>query len=160
MEHFLNKLSSYNFFNYLLPGVLFATLAEVYTSYSFTHPNLVITVFAYYFIGMVISRFGSLVFEPIMKTINFVSFVEHEAFVKAVSRNPRLEILFESSNTYRTVASAFVLLLLAKLYEVLNLYFSLSGNLTTLLTALLIMFLFSYRKQTAYINRTIKAIND
>jgi len=52
MKEILDKISSYNFFNYLLPGILFVVITEEFTSYSFIQENLVLGVFIYYFIGL------------------------------------------------------------------------------------------------------------
>jgi hypothetical protein len=65
MKEILDKLSSYNLFNYLLPGIIFVVLASEITRYSFIHDDIVIGAFLYYFIGLVISRFGSLAIEPL-----------------------------------------------------------------------------------------------
>ena len=66
MEDLLAKISSYNFFNFLFPGVIFAVIAERVTSYTFLHNNLVIDFFVCYFIGLTISRVGSLLLEPLL----------------------------------------------------------------------------------------------
>lgn len=68
-------------------------------------------------------------------------------------------MLSEVNNTYRTLASLFSLLLLLKLYVKLEGRFpSLKEWDATILTLLLlVMFLFSYRKQTSYITRRITA---
>jgi hypothetical protein len=54
MKELLDKISSYNLFNYLLPGVLFATLAEYLTSYHLVQDDLVVGAFVYYFMGLVV----------------------------------------------------------------------------------------------------------
>ena len=76
MNYLLNQLSSYNIFNYLLPGILFVVAAEAFTDYSFLQRDLVVGVFVYYFIGMAVSRFGSLVVEPILKKMSWVTFAD------------------------------------------------------------------------------------
>ena len=63
MKEIIDKLSSYNIFNYLLPGVLFVAIAKNFTEYNLILDNDFIGAFFYYFIGMVISRFGSLIIE-------------------------------------------------------------------------------------------------
>ena len=65
MSDLIDKLSSYNIFNYLLPGTLFAGAGSAFTSFDFTFDNLFIAGFAYYFFGLVISRIGSLVIEVV-----------------------------------------------------------------------------------------------
>ena len=59
MSDILDKMSSYNIFNYLLPGTLFAGIGSKYSSYSLIQDDLVIGVFTYYFFGLVISRVGA-----------------------------------------------------------------------------------------------------
>ena len=69
MSEILDKLSSYNIFNYLLPGTLFAVAGDAFTSYSFVQKDVLVAVFAYYFMGLVISRIGSLMIEPFLASI-------------------------------------------------------------------------------------------
>lgn len=51
MSDVLDKLSSYNIFNYLLPGTLFAAAGSSYSSFEFRFDNLFIAGFACYFFG-------------------------------------------------------------------------------------------------------------
>lgn len=153
MKEILDKVTSYNLFNYLLPGTLFIVILDGFTQYSFTQDNLIIAAFVYYFAGLIISRIGSLVIEPILKKSKFVEFAEYKDFVMASKSDPKLEYLSETNNMYRTFISMLVLLFLFKLYELFSYH---SVFLTThedslLILALLIMFAFSYRKQTSYI---------
>ena len=45
MSDFLNKLSSYNLFNNLLPGILFVVLLNHFTQYRILQDNLLLSVF-------------------------------------------------------------------------------------------------------------------
>ena len=63
MKDLLDKLSSYNLFNYLLPGAIFVAASQRISSHAFRDENIVIELFLVYFIGMVISRVGSLTIE-------------------------------------------------------------------------------------------------
>ena len=67
MKELLDKLSSYNIFNYLLPGILFSVLASKTTELNLIQIDIILGVFVYYFIGLIISRIGSLIIEPILK---------------------------------------------------------------------------------------------
>ena len=67
MKELIDKLSTYNIFNYLFPGVLFAYILSKVSSYDLIQKDLVTGVFLYYFIGLVISRIGSLFIEPFLK---------------------------------------------------------------------------------------------
>jgi hypothetical protein len=162
MKELLDKLSSYNLFNYLLPGVLFASLASKLTRYSFIQSDIIVGVFVYYFIGLVISRVGSLIIEPILKKSRFVKFTEYEDFIFASQQDEKIELLSEANNMYRTLCSLFLLLVVLKGYQQVEVWVPVLANWNgiTLIFMLLIMFLFAYRKQTTYITRRInKAVS-
>lgn len=158
MQDIFEKLSSYNLFNYLLPGVLFVAILEKFTAYSLTQENLLIGAFVYYFVGLVISRFGSLVIEPVLRKVSFLKFGDHEDFVSASKNDPKIETLSEASNMYRTFTAMFFLFALAKIYEFVEYRFPAikEWNPYILVLLLLLMFLYSYRKQTQYITKRIK----
>lgn len=159
MKEILDKLTSYNLFNYLLPGVIFAVIAEHITRFSFKQQDIIIGAFVYYFIGLVISRVGSLVIEPALKWLRLVRFAEYKDFVAAARSDARLEVLSEQNNSYRTLCSTFLLLLALKLYDRLSASFpaTTQHQTTVLLAALSLMFLFAYRKQSTYITRRVAA---
>ena len=160
MKDFLQKLSSYNIFNYLLPGILFVGIAEKLTSYSFIHDNLLIGLFLYYFFGLIISRIGSLIVEPFLKRVKFVRFADYPDFVEASKLDSKISLLSEENNMYRTLCSLFVVLILFKIYDELkdNLPWSAdtSGLIFFLLLLVLLLLCFSYRKQTQYVVQRIK----
>lgn len=159
MKEILDKLSSYNLFNYLLPGIIFVVLVSKVTHYSFMQQDIIIGAFLYYFIGLVISRFGSLVIEPFLKWFSFLRFTDYKDFVSASKKDDKLELLSEVNNTYRTLSSLFILLFSLKLYEKIEGRFSIlkEWSAIILMMLLLIIFLLSYIKQTSYITKRIKA---
>ena len=120
MKDLLEKLSSYNLFNYLLPGTIFVAAAEILTDYRFTRTNIVVELFVYYFIGLVISRLGSLVVEPLMKSSGFASFAPYKAFVKACAADSKIELLSEQNNMFRTLCALFLALPLFKAGDALE----------------------------------------
>ena len=162
MKELLDKLSSYNLFNYLLPGVLFAAIGERVTSYSLLEKDIVVGVFVYYFIGLIISRIGSPIIEPFFKAVKFVRFAPYQDFVRASQTDTKLEVLSETNNTYRTFCSLFTALVNLKLYENLEKSHpeSFLHSTTLVLCLLLVLFCFSYRKQTTYITERIAATLD
>ena len=162
MKEILDKLSSYNIFNYLLPGILFVAIAKYLTEYNFIQENVLIGAFLYYFIGMVISRVGSLLIEPLLKKIKFVKFADYSDFISASKKDEKIELLSEVNNTYRTITSMFVVLLLLKAYSCLDrrYHFNSGISLIVLSCLILVMFLFAYRKQTGYITRRIFKANN
>jgi hypothetical protein len=159
MKEILDKLTSYNLFNYLLPGVIFSIIATEVTEYNFIQENIVIGAFLYYFIGMTISRIGSLVIEPTLKKIGFIIFADYKDFVSATEKDNKIEILSEANNTYRTFVSMIFNLLVLKGYNLLELKLSWLRDSQPIIMPiiLLIIFLLAYRKQTIYVTKRIKS---
>lgn len=108
MKELLEKLSSYNIFNYLLPGTLFATFVDGMTSLKVLQEDIVVGAFLYYFLGSVVSRVGSLIIEPILLSMKFVDYAPYAAFVQATKVDAKIEILSEQNNMYRTFIALFV----------------------------------------------------
>lgn len=159
MKDILNKISSYNIFNYLFPGVLFISFSSKLTHYSYINQDIVKGLFFYYFIGLVISRFGSIIIEPLLKKFSFIKFANYSSYIAVEKNDEKLELLSEVNNTYRTLCSLFILLILLKLYESIEIMFPSLKNWNSIiaLVSLLILFLFSYKKQSKYIEKRVNA---
>ena len=160
MKDLLDKLSSYNIFNYLLPGIIFVVIAEKLTPFSFVQKDIILGVFLYYFIGLVISRIGSLFIEPILKKIKFITFASYPDFVSASKKDDKLDILSEANNMYRTFCSLFLFLIILKCYELISTKYPVIANWNSemIVIGLLIIFLFAYKKQTKYITKRVTAL--
>ena len=158
MKEILDKLSSYNLFNYLLPGAVFIVIADSLTSYIFWQENLIVGAFLAYFIGLIVSRFGSLIVEPILKKASFLKFADYADFILASKEDPKIEMLSEANNMYRTFCSMLILLMLLKTSELIEFKYQILKNINPyiLIILLLVMFLYSYKKQTEYIVKRIK----
>lgn len=162
MKDLLDKLSSYNIFNYLLPGIIFVVLAEKLTLFSFVQKNIVLGVFLYYFIGLVISRIGSLFIEPILKKMKFITFASYSEFVSASKEDAKLDTLSEVNNMYRTFCSLFMFLIILKCYELISTKYPVvtGWNSEMLAIGLLALFLFAYKKQTNYITTRVAVFTE
>jgi hypothetical protein len=160
MKEVIEKLSSYNIFNYLFPGIVFVSFLRLVTHWDFSQSDIIVGAFIYYFIGLIVSRFGSLVIEPIFKKIKLLIFTEYKKFINASVKDPKIEILSEVNNMYRTLTSVLVLVSLLKLYEYLELNIQWLEAKTPylLIVFLLITFVFSYKKQTTYIVNRVNSI--
>lgn len=162
MNDILQKLSTYNIFNYLLPGIVFVGLLRFFTSYDLVIEEIVIGAFLYYFIGMIISRIGSILIEPILRKSKIVKFSDYGKFISASKRDEKIKLFSEINNMYRTFISMFVILLLIVVYENISKFITLNDTFKAILglLALTFLFLFSYRKQTEYINKRIRSMDD
>src|SRR5215471_3847551 len=137
-----DKLSSYNLFNYLFPGVLFVVLAAAFTKYDFVQSNILLGLFLYYFIGLIISRFGSLVLEPLLKRTGFVRFADYADLVTASKKDEQITLLSEVNNTYRTLGSLVICLGMPWLYQNLVEKFKFNHNWSIVVVGALLLALF------------------
>ena len=152
MKDLLDKLSSYNIFNYLLPGVLFAVFVDALTSFHIVQKDPVVGVFVYYFLGSVVSRVGSLIVEPLLQRFRVVVFAPYEDFVRASKADPKIDILSEANNVYRTICALMVCIGGVVLFEHAAAYYpSIKTSMPwVLIIGLFALYLISYRKQTSY----------
>lgn len=159
MNDLFGKISSYNIFNKLLPGVVFVVLAEDFTIFRFVQEDIIRGVFFYYFLGLVISRLGSLVVEPFFKLVHFVSFAPYWDFVTASSEDEKLTVLCEVINMYRTFCAMFIVLAFLKVCEQLSYHFSWVQEWKVEFVAfvMFLIFCFSYKKQCQYIKKRIES---
>lgn len=153
LSDLLDKLTSYNLFNYLLPGAVFAYFAERSLGVRLVPEDLVTAAFVYYFLGVVVSRFGSLALEPFLKKIGFVKFEPYAVYISASERDSKIEVLMEAANMYRTLVSAMMLLLMLTAYLKLETFCPALTEWRGLVgvSALALVFLLAYKKQTNYI---------
>ena len=80
MKDLLDKLSSYNLFNYLLPGILLALAIDRFALIRVVQKDIAIGIFLYYFLGSIVSRVGSLIVEPFLLKIKF-QFIDTHYFI-------------------------------------------------------------------------------
>ncbi len=117
-----------------------------------------IVLFISYFIGLIISRIGSLVIEPLLSKMKFIKYAPYAEYLKAEQKDPKIKILLEKNNMYRTMISLLVSILLVKLYEYGTINIEIINKLEVIIiiSILLVILLFSFRKQTKYIYKRIK----
>ncbi len=157
MTDLLNKISSYNLFNNLMPGILFVILVKYFVGCNLVQENVFIGLFLYYFIGMTISRFSSIAIEPLLKFSKVVKFRYYNLFIEASKIDHKLDILVETSNMFRVLFTMIFLITITKLYYSTRGFLNVSETTEkySMLGFLCFIYLLSYRKQTDYINRRI-----
>lgn len=141
----------YRTINHLFIGFLFAYFLKHTLSYDIA-PDLYTCAFVYYFSGVVISRIGSLVVEPLLQRIGFVKFGEYSKYVEASKHDSKIELFSHISENYRTFASLFITLIFLITADYV---FPLSENIGYLASTFI--FLSSYRKQVNYVTKRIDA---
>ncbi len=157
MTELLDKLESYKIFNYLYPGCLFLG-ACTYLGISIAQDqNLLITAFEAYFIGMTISRVGSIIANPVFKYFGLVKFKQYEDFVQAEKLDPKIQTLNEESNTFRTVfMTALIVLAAAGIKQAVDAEL-IAIQTIELITLVLVgvVYALAYRKHVGFIKRRV-----
>lgn len=159
LKDIIERLSSYNIFNYLLPGVIFVVVSKNITNTNMADENLILTLFVCYFVGLVISRLGSLVVEPLLKWLGYLKFSSYDKYVEASISDPVIQTLSEANNMYRTMISLFLCLFLFVVFDMLVSNYPLLYDIRAylLLAFMTILFTFSYIKQTAFISKRVES---
>ncbi len=82
---------------FFFPGVHYCN--EVFLGNEFAKSdNIVEEILVYYFIGLVVSRIGSLAIDPLLKKFKVIQFAAYPSFVKAVKADQKIDTLSEMNN--------------------------------------------------------------
>ena len=108
LAQIVEKISSYNIVNNLYPGILFVYVLKIMFGTDLLLNNWFENLIVFYFVGMVLSRIGSIIIEPVMKKIKIIKYAPYQDYVKASSIDPLVATLSETNNTYRTLLSTFI----------------------------------------------------
>ena len=162
MKAILEKLSAYNIFSYLLPGLLFVSLGERLTSFSLIQRSWIVGIVLYYFIGLVISRVGSLIVKPLLERIGFVKEAPYEDYVEASESDSRIGILSAQNTMFRTLCAMCIMLMGLKIGEKVMgiLPWGADAYDSIVLVSLFMLFLFSYRKQAQDVVRRVRYVGE
>jgi len=163
MEELLKKISSYNILNNLLPGAVLIAVFPSSEISKFCTSNTFFGAIICYVTGVVVSRIGSLLLEPALKKI--ANHEAYEDFISASAKDAKIVELSETNNTFRTLASTGICYMAIVGISAADSNWSLSSTYpvtTKILCAALLsgLFVASYRKQTGYICKRVRAACD
>jgi hypothetical protein len=158
MEKIIDKISSYNLFNNLLPGAIYAVFINSIGNISLITDSMVLNFFLFYCWGVIIGRFGSVVIEKLAKKLRIVQYAEYSDFITASTKDKKLETLLEINNMYRTFIALFFIIGITNLYKLLLDYctFLYKINDCIILVILVLLFVLAFRKQTHYIYERVQ----
>lgn len=160
MDNYFGKLSSYNILNNLIPGSIFCYLLQYINGIDLQSNSVLQDLFIYYFVGMLINRLGSLILEPFAKMVGLVNYVDYTDYLMATKIDGKIDILLETNNLYRTISAGIFLIILVSIYAFAERQISILPYVTPYLVVivLLLIFLFSYRKQSTYIKKRVEHV--
>lgn len=155
MDKFLEIITRYNFFNYLLPWVILIIYIDSFYFHAFIWKNnIIIIFFLAYFLWLLISRIWSLLIEPFSKKMERIEWRKYSLFIEASQKDEKIEILQSECNMYRTLISLVMICLLYTLYtNLMFCFFSSERYFLCILT--IIILILSYKKQNRYIIKRI-----
>jgi hypothetical protein len=152
------KLSSYNLFNNLLPGALYCSACSYLALFTLDSTNLVAMLVTYYFVGLVISRIGSVAIEPLLRKLTWVRHSPYKTFVQASKTDSKIDVLVETDNTYRAMLSLGLCLLGTLVVVWVRGFFPANSTIDYALAflGLVVLFLLAHKKQASYIRRRVE----
>ena len=159
MERILEKISNYHLFNNLVPGVIFIITSDYILETNIYNDNLLYLFFISYFIGIIISRFGSLVTANILYKFTKEKGESYKNYIISCQKDDKIEVLMQDKNMYRNLCTMLILLLVLKLFSMLKVYFKINNDwmMIIILVILIILFAISFLKQNKYISSRIRA---
>lgn len=111
------KLSAYQLFNFIYLGAVFLGIL----SYKGVPLGMLKEIWwfllASYFLGMTISRFGSIVIESICLKFGWIEKYDIKRYADNIAKNSFTAILLELTNIYRTICSMGILLFLCTIFK-------------------------------------------
>lgn len=156
MTTIIEKISTYQMFTNLLHGVFYIFCRCYFLDTTFPEYDVHVQLALFYIVGVIVNRFSSIVIERVLTKKNFIQFADLKKFKDAVLIDPKIETLSEVNNSYRGMISAILLLPFDLAY---NKCLLVLPELKLLLWfSLLIIFLFSYKKQTQYIKDSVENV--
>jgi len=158
----IGKLSSYQILTNLLPGAFFVWLFRVMFDVDISSESVIEAVLIYYFVGFIINRVGSVVVGQVLKHKHF-QFAEHRPhsdFIKAEKIDPKIGVLSEVNNCFRSFLTSVLVLPFA--YGVVRLYV-ISNWFATYwvwfaILFLIALFFFAHKKQTEFVSKRIQEV--
>lgn len=135
-------------------------------------------LFIYYFVGMILSRVGSILIERILRSLKvnnkktgtkdpYLKFAEYGDYIDACNKDPLISTLNEVNNTYRTLIATMFAIICAKLYDsfLLDWVNHLGVVANTIVFAIICLLtiwllIYSYKKQTDYIRARVQKCVD
>ena len=158
----IERISRYEIINNLIPGTALCFILS-HLGYPILNYNAGISVVICYLVGLINSRFSSLIVEGICRKVNIVQWRKYELYIAAKAKRPFIETLQENANMYRAFVSVFFISLIAYVIQRImpKCVFLQNNGIWILIVVLLVLFLFSYRKQVnEYVVKNIDEVKN
>lgn len=160
----LEKISSYELPNMIIPGALMCGLLcwvlhielEVISSVI----GIIIFLASSYIFGLLASRAGSVIIEPIVKKCfrKQIKRASYEDFCYAESQDAKITILAQYRDLYRTMVVVGIYALVILAFEATQSSSSIIDALAWMSICCIAVFFLAYKKQSTYVTKRVKFI--
>lgn len=160
MNELAQKISNYNIFNYLFPGIIVCFFLDRFGIYQILGKDIFVNGVVCYFIGLCVSRVSSLLIEKNLVRIKFIEKRAYKDCVQASKLDDKIELFSEISNSYRTLMLALLVIPIAQITKELfgfhpSVWHREDWIIFGIFIALSILFLFVHRKQNNFVVKRI-----
>lgn len=161
MSNFIEKLGSYQIMTNLLPGVFFGMTLNLLLGIPMPFENTGERIMVYYFMGFVVNRISSLIVKPLLKKCKFISETSYSNYTRAAKVDSKIDVLSEANNYFRALLTSSILLIVVSIIRISLWKIEwVSSNWKWMsMIFLVILFLFSYKKQTKFISKYVEMTN-
>ena len=162
MEKVLDRISEYGIINNIFPGAVFVYALDFLYKIKIYTDDVLTMIFIYYLVGVILSRVGSIVVEPILKKCNLLKRSEYKAFIAAEQKDEKIQTLLGVGNMYRTLSATVIMLVVAKGIKELVSSYQWIKVLTIIvgIICLLVLLIVSYAKQSDCIRKRVEYLNE
>jgi len=159
VKEVIDKLSSYNLYNYLFPGFIFVIALDKTTSLIPDNVELsfIIVIAVVYFSGLFISRIGSLVIEEILLASKSIKPLPTRDLIARLREDIKLEVIYEAMNMYRTLGAMSVILFIVTIIDLIKNNIIVNVTIVTLILEFIfsVLFIFAFRKQRGKVQKCL-----
>lgn len=156
LKNLVDKLSSYQFFNFIFPGALFLGILLYVGIDIKLIDNIWWFLLGSYSIGICISRVGSLIVEEVLKLCNCIEQYDVKVYAAKLKEDNFTGVLLEIANMYRTLSALGLILIVASLFFVCQKECIIFWILFLVGLCLTILFTKSFIKQHNYFTDKLK----
>jgi len=159
MKELFGKFTRYDWFTTLLPGLFFVSLAEKFGAMNMEANSLLEKCGLIFFCGLVSSRIGASVVEPVFKIKRFKLWGEYGDYMSFREKDPKgADMLVTNSNWFRSLIGMVLLLGVSYFFNCFCLKFDIASvwKRCAILVCLLFLFGDSYRRQLVFIQGRIR----
>ena len=141
-----------------ISGVIFGYYLNDIIGIRILGKDMIFNICICYVVGLLVSRFGTLVVEKVLKKLKCINFANYTDYVVASKKDETLRFLSQINNFFRTIIAMVFLMITAYVLSFFKAYLiEYKTPLTIILGVLvLVLMICSYKKQTEYINKRVQ----